>query len=84
MEWHETYPSMGDKENQKQDHYSRTTGLSDSGFYDDEFVFDHFVNARLETYDSWAAERKTLFLSSLQSRSPTPNSDQTRHSAQLQ
>jgi hypothetical protein len=32
MEWHETYPSMGDKENQPVDRYSGTTGLSDSGF----------------------------------------------------
>ncbi len=52
MEWHETYPSIGDKENQKQDHSSSTTGLSDSGFSDDEFAFDHFANTRMEAYDS--------------------------------
>jgi hypothetical protein len=84
MEWHEAYPSIGDKENQMQDHSSSTTGLSDSAFSEDEFAFDHFVGTRMEAYDSWASERKASFLSSLRSRPPTPTSDQTRHSAQLQ
>ncbi len=83
MEWHETYPSMGDKENQLVDRYSGTTGLSDSGFYDDEFAFDHFVSVRMESYDRWAEERKTTFLSSLKSRPPTPTLGQAGRSAQL-
>jgi hypothetical protein len=79
VEWHETYPSMGGKENQKQDHSS-----SDSGFGDDELAYDHFANARLETYDHWAAERQATFVSSLRSRPPTPISDQTSNSVRLQ
>ncbi len=43
---------MMDKENQKQDHSSSTTGLSDSGFSEDDFAFDHFVGTRMEAYDS--------------------------------
>ena len=84
MEWHEAYPSMGDKENQKQDHSPSATGLSDPGFSDDELAFDHFANTRMAAYDSWAAEHKAIFILSLRSRPPTPTSDQTRHSTQLQ
>ncbi len=78
MEWHQTYPSMGDKEN-----YSGPTGLSDSGFYNDEFAFDHFVSVRMDSYDRWAEERKTTFLSSLKSRPPTPPSGQAGRFEQL-
>ncbi len=73
QEWHNEYPSMGDKENLK--------GDRDSSYDEDDQAYDHFVSVRMEAHDNWAAEKKAAFVRSLKPLK-TADPDQTSHAVQ--
>jgi hypothetical protein len=74
QEWHAMYPSMEDKEN------SGSSVASD--YREDEFAFDHFVDARMQHYDCGAAEKKATFLGSILPQ-PTLSLDSSENAVRL-
>ena len=79
QEWDREYPSIGDKENSKNDDQSS----SEPGWYDeDEYAYDHFVAVRMEAHDRWAGEKKAMFLQSLKPL-PRVSSEETSHALGL-